>query len=81
MRMNAIRSNGLNKRLRHRAKLHDNGDLAHFADTLDRLVVETIEAGDMTKDLALLIGPDQGWRTTMGFLEKVDKNLDTALGG
>ena len=67
--------------LKHRAKLDDNADLAHFADTLERVVVETIEAGDMTKDLALLVGPDQGWRTTMGFLEKVDENLDAALGG
>jgi isocitrate dehydrogenase len=67
--------------LRHRAKLDDNAALAHFADTLERVVVETIEAGDMTKDLALLVGPDQGWRTTMGFLEKIDENLDKALGG
>jgi len=67
--------------LRHRAKLDDNADLAHFAETLERVVVETIESGDMTKDLALLVGPDQGWRTTMGFLEKVDANLDRALGG
>ncbi|MDZ7711403.1 MAG: NADP-dependent isocitrate dehydrogenase [Roseovarius sp.] len=67
--------------LRHRAKLDDNAQLAHFADTLERVVVETIEAGDMTKDLALLVGPDQGWRTTMGFLEKIDENLDAALGG
>ncbi|MGR3460830.1 MAG: NADP-dependent isocitrate dehydrogenase [Roseovarius sp.] len=67
--------------LRHRAKLDDNADLAHFAETLERVVVETIESGDMTKDLALLVGPDQGWRTTMGFLEKIDENLDAALGG
>jgi isocitrate dehydrogenase len=67
--------------LRHRAKLDDNAALGHFADTLERVVVETIEAGDMTKDLALLVGPDQGWRTTMGFLEKIDENLDAALGG
>ncbi|MFB9149421.1 NADP-dependent isocitrate dehydrogenase [Roseovarius ramblicola] len=66
--------------LKHRAKLDDNAELAHFADTLERVVVETIESGDMTKDLALLVGPDQGWRTTMGFLEKVDENLDKALG-
>ncbi len=67
--------------LRHRAKLDDNAALAHFAETLERVVVETIESGDMTKDLALLVGPDQGWRTTMGFLEKIDENLDAALGG
>jgi isocitrate dehydrogenase len=67
--------------LAHRAKLDDNAALAHFAETLERVVVETIESGDMTKDLALLVGPDQGWRTTMGFLEKIDENLDAALGG
>ncbi len=67
--------------LRHRAKLDDNAALAYFAETLERVVVETIESGDMTKDLALLVGPDQGWRTTMGFLEKIDENLDAALGG
>jgi isocitrate dehydrogenase len=66
--------------LRHRAKLDDNADLAHFAETLERVVVETIESGHMTKDLALLVGPDQGWLTTMGFLEKIDTNLDAALG-
>ncbi|HLS19083.1 MAG TPA: NADP-dependent isocitrate dehydrogenase, partial [Paracoccaceae bacterium] len=48
--------------------------------TLERVVVETVEAGDMTKDLALLVGPDQKWLTTMGFLEKVRTNLDRALG-
>jgi isocitrate dehydrogenase len=66
--------------LRHRAKLDDNAGLAHFAETLERVVVETIESGHMTKDLALLVGPDQGWLTTMGFLEKIDTNLDAALG-
>ncbi|RBI71207.1 NADP-dependent isocitrate dehydrogenase [Roseovarius sp. TE539] len=67
--------------LRHRAKLDGNEELAHFADTLDKVVVDTVEAGYMTKDLALLVGPDQGWLTTMGFLEKVDENLDRALAG
>jgi isocitrate dehydrogenase len=43
--------------------------------------VDTVEAGHMTKDLALLVGPDQGWLTTMGFLEKVDENLSAALAG
>ena len=67
--------------LRHRAKLDGNAALARFADTLERVVVETIESGHMTKDLALLVGPDQGWLTTMGFLEKVQANLDAALAG
>ncbi|MEO0678865.1 MAG: NADP-dependent isocitrate dehydrogenase [Pseudomonadota bacterium] len=67
--------------LKHRAKLDDNAALANFADTLEKTVVSTVESGDMTKDLALLVGPDQKWLTTMGFLEKVDENLDKALGG
>ncbi|MCO8144285.1 NADP-dependent isocitrate dehydrogenase [Rhodovulum tesquicola] len=67
--------------LKHRAKLDGNERLAHFAETLERVVVETVEAGDMTKDLALLVGPDQKWLTTMGFLEKVDENLNRALAG
>ncbi len=66
--------------LKHRAKLDDNAALARFAETLERVTVETVEAGDMTKDLALLVGPDQKWLTTTGFLEKVDANLNTALG-
>ena len=65
--------------LKHRAKLDDNAQLQTFAETLERVVVETVEAGDMTKDLALLVGPDQKWLTTQGFLEKVDENLDAAL--
>ena len=67
--------------LKHRAKLDGNAALANFATTLERVVVETVEAGGMTKDLALLVGPDQKWLTTMGFLERIDRNLDQALGG
>ncbi|MWD29799.1 NADP-dependent isocitrate dehydrogenase [Aquicoccus sp. SCR17] len=67
--------------LKHRAKLDGNEALMSFATTLERVVVETVEAGFMTKDLALLVGPDQGWLTTMGFLEKVDERLDRALAG
>jgi len=66
--------------LKHRAKLDGNDPLKSFAETLERVVVETVEAGHMTKDLALLVGPDQGWLTTMGFLEKVDENLNRKLG-
>ena len=65
--------------LKHRAKLDDNGDLEHFADTLEKVCVETVEAGSMTKDLALLIGDRQGWLTTEGFLDKVASNLEKAL--
>jgi isocitrate dehydrogenase len=66
--------------LKHRAKLDDNIALLNFAETLERVTVDTVEAGFMTKDLALLVGPDQKWLTTTGFLEKVDANLQTALG-
>ncbi len=65
--------------LKHRAKLDNNAQLKHFAETLERVVVETVESGAMTKDLAVLIGPDQKWLTTIGFLEKVDTNLEKAL--
>jgi isocitrate dehydrogenase len=64
--------------LAHRAKLDDNPQLAMFADTLEKVCVETVESGFMTKDLALLVGPDQRWLSTTGFLEKVDANLKTA---
>ncbi|ARC88493.1 NADP-dependent isocitrate dehydrogenase [Rhodovulum sp. MB263] len=67
--------------LKHRAKLDGNAPLAHFAETLEKTVVETVESGFMTKDLALLVGPNQKWLTTMGFLEKVDENLNKALAG
>jgi isocitrate dehydrogenase len=46
---------------------------------LEKVVVDTVESGFMTKDLALLVGPNQKWLTTVGFLEKVDANLDRAL--
>lgn len=65
--------------LKHRAKLDDNAALMKFATTLEKVIVETVESGFMTKDLALLVGPDQKWLTTMGFLEKVDENLNKAL--
>jgi len=67
--------------LKHRAKLDNNIALRAFAETLERVIIETVEGGYMTKDLALLVGPDQGWLTTMGFLEKIDENLNKALAG
>jgi isocitrate dehydrogenase len=67
--------------LKHRGKLDGNTALTGFANTLEKVVVDTVESGFMTKDLALLVGPDQGWLTTMGFLEKVDENLNAALNG
>jgi len=65
--------------LRHRAKLDGNAELTKFAETLEKVLVDTVESGFMTKDLALLVGPDQSWLTTMGFLDKVDENLQKAL--
>ncbi|MEX1236299.1 MAG: NADP-dependent isocitrate dehydrogenase [Roseovarius sp.] len=67
--------------LKHRGKLDSNEALTNFATTLEKVVVDTVEAGHMTKDLALLVGPNQKWLTTMGFLEKVDENLNKALNG
>ena len=67
--------------LKHRAKLDDNDALLKFAQTLEKVCVDTVESGDMTKDLALLVGPDQGWLTTNGFLDKIDSNLNKALAG
>ena len=67
--------------LRHRAKLDSNQPLARFAETLERVVIETVESGSMTKDLALLVGPDSSWLTTEAFLEAVTRNLDQALSG
>ncbi len=67
--------------LKHRAKLDGNEALARFATTLEKVCVDTVEDGWMTKDLALLVGPDQKWLTTMGYLEKVDEYLNKALKG
>ncbi|MGO9756676.1 MAG: NADP-dependent isocitrate dehydrogenase [Roseiarcus sp.] len=66
--------------LSHRAKLDDNAALARFATTLEKVCVDTVEAGFMTKDLALLVGPEQKWLSTGGFLDKVDANLQAAMG-
>ena len=67
--------------LKHRAKLDGNEQLKTFAETLEKVIVDTVESGFMTKDLALLVGPDQKWLTTEGFLEKIDENLNKALAG
>ena len=65
--------------LAHRAKLDNNQELARFATTLERVCVETVETGFMTKDLALLVGADQKWLSTTGFLDKIDENLKKAM--
>jgi isocitrate dehydrogenase len=66
--------------LAHRAKLDDNAELGKFADTLEKVCIDTVEGGEMTKDLAVLIGPDQKWLSTQGFLDAVDRNLQKAMG-
>jgi len=65
--------------LAHRAKLDGNAELDRFANTLEKVCVDTVEAGYMTKDLALLIGPDQPWLSTTGFLDKINENLSKAM--
>ena len=65
--------------LARRAKLDGNEALGKFAQTLEDVVVGSIEDGYMTKDLALLVGPDQEWLSTTGFLDKVDENLQKAM--
>ena len=66
--------------LAHRAKLDNNAELAKFASTLEKVTVGTVESGDMTKDLALLIGADQKWLSTTAFLDKVSENLRKEMG-
>ncbi|ACB96147.1 NADP-dependent isocitrate dehydrogenase [Beijerinckia indica] len=65
--------------LAHRAKLDDNEKLAKFASTLEKVCVDTVEGGFMTKDLALLVGSQQSWLSTTGFLDKIDENLKKAM--
>src|SRR5215470_10566936 len=65
--------------LTHRARLDNNAELAKFASTLEKVSVDTVEAGYMTKDLAILVGPDQKWLSTTAFLDKIDGNLKAAM--
>jgi isocitrate dehydrogenase len=65
--------------LAHRAKLDDNEELARFSALLEKVSIDTVESGFMTKDLALLVGADQGWLTTEGFLDKISDNLTAAM--
>ena len=66
--------------LTYRGKFDNTPDVVKFAQTLEKVCVDTVESGFMTKDLALLIGPDQPWLTTQKFLEKLDGNLKKAMG-
>ena len=65
--------------LAHRAKLDGNDALAKFSATLEKVCIDTVESGFMTKDLALLVGAEQGWLSTTGFLDKIDENLKKAM--
>ena len=65
--------------LKHRGALDNTPEVTAFAETLERVCIETVESGKMTKDLALLVGPDQAWLTTEEFLAAIDDNLKAAL--
>ena len=65
--------------LAHRALLDNTPELANFATTLERVCIETVESGKMTKDLAILISPDAPWQTTQEFLASIDENLQKAM--
>tara|TARA_B100000029_G_scaffold515013_1_gene620067 strand:- start:14850 stop:16064 length:1215 start_codon:yes stop_codon:yes gene_type:complete len=65
--------------LSHRAKLDSNDDLAGFANTLEQVCIDAVESGQMTKDLALIVGADQEWLTTQGFLAALDDRLQSAM--
>ena len=65
--------------LHYRGDFDGTPDVVRFADTLEAVCVETVESGSMTKDLAILIGPDQAWMTTEQFLDKLDENLQRKI--
>jgi isocitrate dehydrogenase len=65
--------------LAFRAKLDNTPDVARFAETLEQVCVETVESGEMTKDLAILISPESPWLTTEGFLDALDRNLQKKM--
>ena len=65
--------------LKYRGKFDDTPDVVRFAETLERVCIETVESGQMTKDLAILVGPDQAWMTTEQFFEAIRANLEKAM--
>ena len=67
--------------LKHRAKLDGTPEVEYFAKTLEQVIISTVESGRMTKDLAMLIGPDQPWLDTDGFMDALDEELAKALHG
>ncbi|MDL2341311.1 MAG: NADP-dependent isocitrate dehydrogenase [Pseudomonadota bacterium] len=67
--------------LKYRGKFDDTPEVVKFAETLERVCVETVESGKMTKDLAILVGPEQAWMTTEQFFDSIAKNLEAAMAG
>lgn len=65
--------------LAHRAKLDNNAALQSFSHKLEQVCIDTVESGFMTKDLAILVGPEQTWLSTTGFLDKISENLQKAI--
>jgi isocitrate dehydrogenase len=65
--------------LKFRGKLDETPDVVRFAETLEQVCIDTVESGHMTKDLAILVGPDQPWMTTEQFFDTIVKNLDTVM--
>src|SRR5690625_2405511 len=65
--------------LAHRGKLDNTPEVTGFAETLEDVIIKTVESGKMTKDLALLVGKDQEWQTTEEFLASIDENLSARL--
>ena len=65
--------------LKYRGKFDDTPEVVRFAETLERVCVETVEGGQMTKDLAILVGPEQAWMTTEQFFEAIVHNLEAAM--
>ena len=63
----------------YRGRFDDTPDVVRFAETLERVCIDTVESGKMTKDLAILIGPDQAWLTTEGFFAAIVANLETEM--
>src|SRR6202790_2352298 len=63
-----------------RGRMDGTPDVTRFAETLERACVQTVEGGNMTKDLALLVGPEQPWQTTQEFLGSVEQSLQRAAG-
>jgi isocitrate dehydrogenase len=63
----------------YRGKFDNTPDVVRFAETLERVCIDTVEGGQMTKDLAILIGPDQPWLTTEGFFEAIVQNLEAEM--